>query len=362
MTGSRQIDFSRRAATPRPRRVLRPMVTLGGLALSGGMALWGLTQNPLTLPMVERSTEAAARSIERAFRDTFTPDWLATEINAALALKDEDRVLWLADLAETEGVALPAAQAADVARLRAEAAGWGNQTLSCLSCSVDIETCPSLSAIAICNLPLELTPVGDLNALRRQAMAALAGEEVDRLDTGLALVGLAATGAVLITGGGSLAVKAGATGLRAAKRVGSLTPGMLRLLRETTDLPVNWGAVMRAAPVEEITDIAKLRRLGALAEDLGTLARNTSLPETVVLLRHVDGAEDAARIARLSGVTQAKTFSRMEVLGKARVFRAMTRLSDLALGALAAIYAGLIHLAMTLASWTGTRLLRLIIG
>lgn len=354
----RQIDFKRPAAARPPRRRLRPALRLGVLALTTGLGLWGLAQSPLTLPLLERPAEAAAQSVERAFRDAFTPGWVAQEVAEALDAKDEARVLWLADLAQSEGLALPAATTAEIARLRAESEGWGRQTLDCLACSVEIEACPSLTSIALCNLPLELTPVGDLNALRRQGMAALAGGEVDRLETGLALVGLAATGAVLFSGGGSYAVKAGASGLRAAKRLGSLTPDMLRLLGELTDLPVNWRAVLRAAPIEEITDAAKLSRLGGVAADMGRIASNTSMTEAVVLLRHVDGAEDAARLARFSDVAKSRTYSRMEVLGKSRGFRAMMRLSDLALSALAAIYAGVLSLAMTLASWLGGRMLR----
>lgn len=279
---------------------------------------------------------------------------------AALAAEETDRALWLADLAQAEGVALPAAEAEAVARLRAAGGAWTKVVRDCADCALDTRACGSVREIAACAIPFELSPLGDLNALRRQGLAALAGEEVDQLETGLALVGLGATAAVVFTGGSSALVKAGASTARMTRRLGHLTPGMTHALEDVADLPVNWGAALRGAPIEQITDVARLRRVGGLAEDLGTVARQTSVGDTLVLLRHIDGAEDAARMARLSEVAGVRTLSRVEVLGKARSFRALVRLSDLALGTLAAIYAALVQVALMLGGALGRGVLRVL--
>lgn len=320
----------------------------------------GLWQAPFAAPLVERGIEDSARGIEAAFRGTFTPGWVEAAIRQALAEGDNARVLWLADLAQAEGVLLPAAQAQAVAGLRASAEGWAAQAADCAACAWDIRACASLAMMAGCALPVELSPMGDANALRRQAMAALAGAEVDRLETALALIGLGASVLVVATGGTTAAVKAGAAGIRSARRLGSLTPGLARVLADAADLPVNWGAALRMAPVAEITDTAKLARLAGVATDLGRVATRAGPAEALMLLRHVDSAEDATRMARVAEASGALTLSRVEVLGKARAFRATLRLGDLALATLAAIWATLVQAGVMAATLAGRALLRLI--
>jgi hypothetical protein len=329
------------------RRLAR--ATLTGLTLaSGGAALWTLSQHPFAEPLVERTASAARLELERAMAREVTPDWLLPRLDAALAEDDRDRVELFSGLATKYGVPLaPETWAAVDAALAP--AGLAERAYDCAVCAVDVHACESLGQIAACALPFEMTVAGDVNALRLQAQAALAGEAVDKVEAGLALVGVGATVAVLATGGASYVVKAGATSLRVARRMGAVTPAFGRALAEAADLPVDWSAVLRAAPLSEITDTAKLARLGDIAEDLGTLRANTSSAEALLLLRHVENAEDAARLARLSAATGHETRATLEVLGKARAFRALTRVSDLvlsAIGLFAAFAAGLGQLVL----------------
>lgn len=319
------------------RRFARAALTGMTLATGGGAAL-SVAQHPFAEPLVERAASAARLELEAAMAREVTPDWLRPRLISALDAGDRDRVEMLSGLAAKYGVALPPETwiAVDAA-LRP--AGLTERAYDCAVCAVDIHACESVPQIAACALPFEMTVAGDVNALRVQAQAAVAGQEVDRLETGLALVGVGATVAVLATGGTSYVVKAGATSLRLARRMGALTPGFTRVLTEAADLPVNWSAVLRAAPLSEITDTAKLARLGRIAEDLGTVRANTSTAETLVLLRHIDTAEDAARLARLSAVAGPQTRTTLEVLGKARAFRALTRVSELALAAIGLVTA-----------------------
>jgi hypothetical protein len=96
--------------------------------------------------------------------------------------------------------------------------GSSRAPADCGTCAIDIRPADSLGQIAACAIPFELTPFGDLNALRRQSTAWLYGSrDVDEIETGLALVGLAATALVVVSGGGSYAVKGGLSALRAAR-------------------------------------------------------------------------------------------------------------------------------------------------
>jgi hypothetical protein len=341
------------------RAIARTTLAAGMIATCGA-SVWAIRQNPFVSPIVERSAEDIRLSVERALAREVTPAWLFPRLGAALAEGDRDRIAMLADLAAAHDIPLDPATQARVDAALADP-GLLEGAAGCATCAIDIRSCESLAQIAACAIPFELTPFGDLNALRRQSTAWLYGEEVDEIETGLALAGLAATGAVVVSGGGSYVVKGGLSALRAARRMGALTPAFTRVLGDAADLPVNWGAVLRAAPLSEITDTARLARLTGMGEDLAVVVARTSPADTLVLLRHVETAEDAARLARTADALGPRTRVAMEVLGPARVFRSLTRVSDLALltvGLLTALAVQLGGLCLSLALRSARRALR----
>ncbi|WP_220750690.1 hypothetical protein [Jannaschia sp. AI_61] len=311
--------------------------------------IWLLTTNPLAQPFVERTAEDLSQTLERRIARQASPAWIASELDRAIASDDPDRVAMLLSLREDLGHSLDT-EAAEA--LLARHQSLLPQALSCGRCMVDVATCPSLTHLAACAAPFELSPLGDINALRRGAVAWAAGDEVDHLDVSLALIGLGATVAVVASGGSSTAVKAGAGLTRMANRMGTLTPAAKGLLR----VPVRWTAVPAylsgRAALDTVTDLSHVARLGRFAADMDRVRRATSTAEALRLARHVDSPEDAARLARLAEAAGPRTSRSLAVLGKARAFRATLRLTEAAIGALLILWATVLHLAVVL----GTRL------
>jgi hypothetical protein len=328
--------------------LIRFCLLIAAIAM-GGASLWAISQNPFARPFVERGAAEARLALDRAMAREITPEWLFPRLEAALAAEDRDEAAMLADLAVKYGVILPAAAWEKIGVLR-EGPSLGERTYTCAACALDIRSCETIAQIGFCALPFEMTVAGDLNALRRQAGAAIAGEEVDGLEAGLALIGVGATVAVIASGGTSYTVKAGATLLRVARKMGALTPGLARVLREAADLSIDWGALLRRAPMSEITDTAKLARLSRIAENFGAIRANTSTAEALVLFRYVDDAEDAARLAKLSAVAGRETRVALGVLGKARAFRVMTRVADAVIATIGLVAAFLGQIGLFLAS------------
>ncbi|WP_108482791.1 hypothetical protein [Oceaniglobus ichthyenteri] len=336
------------------RPLVRRALTLTTVA-TGAATVWALSHNPFAEVYVQRGLEDAQAVIARHMARTATPERLTFEVEQALAEDDMDRLLIALDTATDQGVILPRPLLERALQQAQAAESTGRRLSECAVCAWDIAQCRTITQITVCALPVEITPLGDVNALRRSAMAYGAGNEVDRIETGLALVGLAATGAVLFTAGGSAAIKAGATALRLARRSGRLSPEFAGVLARNSDIVTDARALPAYlagnVPLDHVADTAKLARLGRIAEDMGTVARNTSPGEAIALLRHVDSAEDAARLARLSTAQGPKTRATLNMLGKTRAFRAMVRLSDLVLatlGLLAALLAQLFTLALAL--------------
>ncbi|MFQ6551521.1 hypothetical protein AAD018_004140 [Aestuariibius insulae] len=337
---------------------------LRSLLLAGNLAVlfWVVGTAPLTSPFVERSAEELAYRLDQMMAREVNAAWLEPRLEEAVAADDVDRIAMLLGLAEEFGISL-SDQMIEAARAEVEAAeGWTRSALSCGSCMIEMASCERLSQIAACAIPFELSPAGDVNALRRAGMTALRGEEVDRLDVSLALVGLGSTAAILVSGASSVAVKAGSAGLRMARRMGTLTPSFSRVLSDAARVDLKPAELVRytrgAVPLGAVLDTAKLARLEGISGDFARVVRATSASEGMVLLRHVDNAEDVARLARVAEAAGPATRSRFAVLGKARVFRATVRLSDMAVTALLLGYAAFLQALMIIAQFIGGRIVR----
>ncbi len=257
----------------------------------------------------------------RAVADRATPDWLIPRLTAALDADDRQRVQVLMDLAQDQDTPLPP----DL-RARADAALAVSvlDTLSdCGSCMRDVTTCPSLSLVAACTLPFELSPAGDAAALIRQGGTWATGGDPDGIEAALATLGLAATAGTLVTAGSSLSIKGAATTLRVARRADALSPGMTRALSAAARSP------------------APARALSGIAGDLRTIGRHASVPEILPILRLADDPDDLGRLARLSQAAGPDTTRTLTVLGKSDSLRLMRRLADAAVAT-----AGLIALVV----------------
>lgn len=316
--------------------VARTSVTLWVLGTWGATG-WTLAQNPFAAPVVARGAAEVRAVLSAAVARQAGQDWLAAEIEGALATDDTADLALLLAIAEAQGAALPP----DLEAVAREAVGDGQGFLAdaaaCGRCAFDITACTTVAQIGACAVPVELSPLGDVNALVRAGSAVAAGEEVDRVEVGLAVLGLVATGAILVSGGSSASVKAGASLLRTARRMGALSPSLTTAFADAASGLVLWDrlpAVALGAPVAGALDAAKAGRLAALAEDVGRLRAATSTAETLVLLRHAETAEDLARLARLAEAAGPETRAALRVLGPARAFRALDRASGLALAAL----------------------------
>ncbi|WP_146204790.1 hypothetical protein [Jannaschia seohaensis] len=334
---------------------MRPLLRAVPLLATAGATAWMLSTNPLAAPLVERSVDDLRLTLEARVARTATEAWLQAALDEAVAEPDADRTEMLLALAAELGRTVdPAAAEALLAETRAPLA----QAAACGACMADIATCESLRLVAACALPFELSPLGDVNALRRAGVDWSAGRQVDTVDASLALVGLGATAAVLASGGSSASIKAGTGLLRMARRMGSVSPALARQL----DLPIRWGAVPAylrgTARLEDVTDTARLARVGAIAREMDAVRRATSSAEALRLLRLVDGPEDAARLARLSEAAGPRTPRTLDVLGKSRAFRATLRLSRTAAATLLLLWLSATQIAVLIATRIGTALWR----
>ena len=78
-----------------------------------------------------------------------------------------------------------------------------------------------------------------------------------------------------------------------------------------------------------IVDVHRLKEIGDIAENLGTVSKHANASDVIFLLKHVDSGKDAAELARISKVAGKRTRGTVEVLGLKRAGTAIKRLSNL---------------------------------
>jgi len=333
-------------------RWLARLLLAGLLAVSTLSLLWSaqrIVTNPLLQPVIERTAEefVAALELELARRET------APQLIARLeALLDESPRNWVAiqaieALAEDLKIALPRSLSEARTAAWEEDSGYLAMAGSCAMCFWDASNC-ALSEALICNAPVQMTPIGDIAGLAKAAINAATGDEIDKLDTALSAIGLGATAAAVATGGSSLTLKAGASLLKMARKMALLSPKLMGFLLDVARRGIRWDEALR---LDSLSDPARLLRLDVvrpaaeLASDIGRIGTRLDPSEALMVLRHIDGPQDARRLANAVTVMGRKAVGAIEVIGKSRFMRAALRFGDEAF----ALISGLIGTALSLA-------------
>ena len=333
------------------RRWLRVSTVVAAVA-----TLAVLTQKPFVEPYVDKTVANARLALERAVKRQLTPDWVGAELDAAVDGNDLARTELLLELTARNRIPVADLHLARARKYVEREKGVVATLERCAACAADPAECKTPSVFLFCNVPAEFTVIGDAKTLVEAGSdAAAAGDTVDRIDVALATVGIAATALTPLTGGTSYTVKAGATTLRVARRMGKLGRGIGRVLNKTADIPFRWRKIddfVRTGNLELLTDTRRLRGIAELSEHIGTVAKRAGPVEAVFLLKHVERGTDAAELARISKVAGKRTREAVELLGLAKAARAVRRLSHLlmtAIGLTLALVGQLLVLASPMA-------------
>ena len=164
------------------------------------------------------------------------------------------------------------------------------------------------------------------------------------MDVGLAFVGLAATGLVLVSGGSSLTVKAGASLLRVAHRSSRLAPEVLAVFRRAFAGGIDWARLPGVRGADDLVALARPAVLGPavdLAQDLGRLNARLGTSQALHLLGALDTPADVARATRTAEALGPRTLGTFEMLGKSRFLRLGVRLADEVWALVAGVFASL---------------------
>lgn len=257
-----------------------------------GLALFavGLVLSPAVWDSIKLLQLAGEGAIADYRLRMIPPERYIAEIETALAVRDGDMARSLIALAKAQEVAVPPALEAELNAL--PPVDLGNVAAQGWNCIVNGDF--DSEAGFACVVATDLSSIGDVRDLVAQGGNYLTGQPVNYFTLGIASVGLTLTAATVTTAGGMLPLRAGASFLKAANKVGKMPP---RLVNEVSGLlarSINRGAL------DEAMVLARELRWGELGRPLGRLFN----PRSVAAVS--DLATDIGRIGKVGGVRAMK--------------------------------------------------------
>lgn len=304
--------------------------------------------DPAWAPLVNATSEEIRATTDRALASVATPEAVRARIAAAL---EETPRNWLVldalrDLAVERHLTLGQDLNARFDSLRAADHGYLARARSCAVCAWDASSC-RLSQVLLCQAPIALTPLGDIAGILRAGVDLASGAEIDRVDLALSVIGIGATAAILVSGGGSATVKAAAGFAKLARKMGRLSARLEGLAADAIRSGIDLARLPAVRSVDDLRAVVRAKAfepLTATLADLNRVRMATDTTTALYLMKWIDTPEEARRLAATSEALGGKLVGRAEMLGKARLLRAATRLSGAAwtvLGSFAALVSSL---------------------
>ena len=310
------------------------MVCIFGLSFIGaGLSFVFIATDPALNAVRAATMDEIVAATDRLLAETATPELLANKIEGRLTERPRNWIALdaLTELAIDRALDLPPDLALRVSAAREEDFSLLSQAASCAICTYDAGQC-SLSQVFICQAPVALTPVGDVLGVSRAGAAYARGEAIDQVDLALSVVGLGATAAVLVSGGSSGAIKAGASTLKVARQMGRLSPDLVDMAYTAAKTGVSWDRLGDVRSLADLSATLRPQALGPLTQTIIDLDRVRTATDTTTalhLLPLVGSASDARKLATLAEALGPKVVARAEILGKVRILRTTVRLTSL---------------------------------
>ncbi len=188
----------------------------------------------------------------------------------------------------------------------------------------------------------DFTVIGDVRDLYGQYQIYDAGGEVNQLIVGLAGVGIGLTAVTYGSAGTASFAKAGTSLFKLAAKTGRLTTRfskeLLRLSGKVFDWKLFRQNIRQSSNLTDIRKIAQksfhpaaLQPLQRLAKNVDMIRRNTSLTDTLHMLRYVENSDDLRRLEKFTQQHRHLSRGLLSLVGRAalRSVRVLQRTTGL---------------------------------
>lgn len=190
------------------------------------------------------------------------------------------------------------------------------------------------SAIGISGSILsDMTVVGDLRDLSTEGMKFANDEKYDKVVLSIATIGVGLSASQLLSAGSSTPVKVGASVLKVAKKTGKLSEAFLNVISSKL-LKVVDMKTLKTIDFSSISSIKKigptlgkslkLKHISGLFGNINKVKKNTSVFDTVSILKYVNTEKDLKKTVKLTQKYKKNTKAVFKILGKG-VFKGATK-------------------------------------
>lgn len=173
----------------------------------------------------------------------------------------------------------------------------------------------------------DLTVIGDVRDLYHQYQLYDKGKEVNRLIIGLAGVGIGLTAVTYGTAGAALSVKAGTSVFKLAAKTGRLTKGFSSELLKMSEKVFDWNifikSVKQSTKISDFQKIARqsfhpsaLKPLKGMAKNISKVRANTSLADTLSMMRYVENSNDLRHLEKFTSNNKKLSKSILSLVGR----------------------------------------------
>ncbi len=206
-------------------------------------------------------------------------------------------------------------------------------------------------------LAADFTVVGDLRDLSEQFGKYQQGQPVNQLITTLAGIGVGLTAVTIGSAGVAAPAKAGASTLKLAARMNRLTRSFRDELMQIGAKVFDWKQFLRLSKGADLTSISRVakqsynpraaRSLGALAEQANGIRKNTSVVDSIHLLKYVENSSDLKSVNRLSQRFGIHTRAVFVLLGKTAIrgVKALRITLELLISIVSSLFFGLLFIS-----------------
>ena len=171
----------------------------------------------------------------------------------------------------------------------------------------------------------DLTLYGDLRDLKKEGSKYIDDEPYDAFILNISLVGIGLSASQLLSAGAATPLKVGASVLKVAKKTGKLTKPFTKVLSKRLSKTVDtkllktleFNSIFKLEnTTKTIAKSIDLKPVKTLFNEVNLIKTNTSMVDTISLMKYVDTPKELKKIGKISKTYKANTKGVMKVLGK----------------------------------------------
>ena len=178
------------------------------------------------------------------------------------------------------------------------------------------------------SIAADMTLYGDLRDLSVEGSNFVQNKPYDRVVFGMSIIGVGLSVTQLISAGSTTPLKVSVSIVKVAKKIGYLSSSFIGLISSKLSKAIDFHALKKVdfSSINSIRvymkDIAKTLNTPFIRKafkNINTIKKNTSIADTIALMKYVDDAKDLQRISNISKKYKANTKAVLKVLGKGTV-------------------------------------------